>query len=662
MSHAQSADQFWTLIIVTPVQSKWRSIYIASRASYLMHAAHNNNSTSIKMDSAGKPSRSINIGMITETDCSQVDDEKKPLLSDSTTDKPSVTSASQLSPQWSLKSMLKRGRAYKIRTFSSRGACLVLVLNFLVSAGYGVPAGNGNSYHFYEDPHQHHKKDGYPDEPTEWTIRDIIPILVWFPSIVILGLLADVQYGRKRVVWCGILLLWVVTIVDCVRAAIYYYLKVPHDQFEIELFSHIVFTIDAVLCYVATGAFLVNSVQMAVDQLADASAEQVSSFIQWYFFTYFLGAWVFNQATSPQGPLFYCFHITSRGNFKILSSFVQVVFVSLALCLVTICGHWIEVTTIRNNPLKLIWRVLRFAAKHKYPLYRSALTYWEDEIPSRINLGKDKYGGPFTNEQVEDVKTFLRMISLALPCVAPAIACFLTSNVFVFSVSQNWNSSVMDFGYTFMADHAKCAQSLYAAFLSNVHIWLCIFVLCSELIVYPLANRYFPRMLNRIGWTFFLIIPESLALLSLNIVALAADQTHPLTINRLAICSVVTAISALGFYLIVSTFLEFICAQSPQSMKGFLIGFMWLITVLLVVIAYFIYYVFSLKCSARGCGTAYFSLVMFLGVVGFIVYCMVARWYKHRERDDCPNDQAIVEEVFARRLANRGKDMTSSIT
>ena len=533
----------------------------------------------------------------------------------------------------------------------------MLILNFLVSASYGVPAGNGNSYHFYEDPHQHHKEAEYPDEP-KWMIRDIIPILVWFPSILLLGLLADIRYGRKRVVWCGILLLWVVTIVDCVRAALYYNLDFSHKT---ELF-YTVFTIDAVLCYIATAAFLVNSVQMAIDQLADASAEQVSSFIQWYFFTYFLGAWVFNQATSPQGPLCYCFHITSRANFKILSSFVQVVFASLALCLVTICGHWIEVTTIRNNPLKLIWRVLRFASKHKYPLYRSAFTYWEDEIPSRINLGKDKYGGPFTNEQVEDVKTFLRMISLALPCAAPAIASFLSANDFVFSVSQNWTSSVMDFNYTFLADHSKCTQSLYAAFLSNVHLWICIYVLFSELIIYPLANRYFPRMLKRVGWGFIVLIPESLVLLILNVVALA-EHAQPMAINRLAICCVVTAISAFEFYLVVSTFLEFTCAQSPQSMKGFLIGFLWLTTVLFVVIAYFIYYVFSMKCSVSGCGTAYFCLVTMLSVVGFVIYCVVARWYKHRERDDCPNDQAIVEEVFARRLANRRKDnMTSSIT
>ena len=40
-----------------------------------------------------------------------------------------------------------------------------------------------------------------------------------------------------------------------------------------------------------------------------------------------------------------------------------------------------------------------------YPL----LTYWEDDIiPSRVDLGKSKYGGPFTIAQVEDVKTILR--------------------------------------------------------------------------------------------------------------------------------------------------------------------------------------------------------------------------------------------------------------
>ncbi len=37
-------------------------------------------------------------------------------------------------------------------------------------------------------------------------------------------------------------------------------------------------------------------------------------------------------------------------------------------------------------------------------LNRSAFTYWEENIPSRLDLGKSRFGGPFTTEQVEDVR------------------------------------------------------------------------------------------------------------------------------------------------------------------------------------------------------------------------------------------------------------------
>ncbi len=68
--------------------------------------------------------------------------------------------------------------------------------------------------------------------------------------------------------------------------------------------------------------------------------------------------------------------------------------------------------------------VLKFAVKNEKPIRRSAFTYCEDEQPSRIDLGKSKYGGPFTNEEVEDVKTFLRMllvISSIIFIVAPIV-------------------------------------------------------------------------------------------------------------------------------------------------------------------------------------------------------------------------------------------------
>ena len=71
---------------------------------------------------------------------------------------------------------------------------------------------------------------------------------------------------------------------------------------------------------------------------------------------------------------------------------------------------WLIIEPKSPQSLKTIYQVLKFAAKHKAPLNRSAFTYWEKDIPSRIDLGKSKYGGPFTTEQVENVKTTLRLI------------------------------------------------------------------------------------------------------------------------------------------------------------------------------------------------------------------------------------------------------------
>ena len=65
---------------------------------------------------------------------------------------------------------------------------------------------------------------------------------------------------------------------------------------------------------------------------------------------------------------------------------------------------------VTQNPFSQIYKVINYAIKNKHPQRRSAFTYCEDELPSRIDFGKSKYGGPFTTEQVEDVKTFLRLL------------------------------------------------------------------------------------------------------------------------------------------------------------------------------------------------------------------------------------------------------------
>ena len=92
--------------------------------------------------------------------------------------------------------------------------------------------------------------------------------------------------------------------------------------------------------------------------------------------------------------------------------------VSLVLVSHSFFKHKLENISLIKNPIKLIVRVLCYARKHKYPENRSALTYWEEEAPSRLDLGKDKYGGPFTEEEVEDVKTVFHMLPLFIGFIA----------------------------------------------------------------------------------------------------------------------------------------------------------------------------------------------------------------------------------------------------
>ena len=45
-----------------------------------------------------------------------------------------------------------------------------------------------------------------------------------------------------------------------------------------------------------------------------------------------------------------------------------------------------------------------------------------------MDLGKDQYGGPYTNEQVEDVKTFLRIMTVIVSVSMVIISVCLCAN------------------------------------------------------------------------------------------------------------------------------------------------------------------------------------------------------------------------------------------
>ena len=89
---------------------------------------------------------------------------------------------------------------------------------------------------------------------------------------------------------------------------------------------------------------------------------------------------------------------------------IQIVLIIIGMYVIKKSRKHVFTNPVRINPFKAVFSVLIYAWKHKYPVNRSAFTYWESDIPSHIDLGKHKFGGPFTNEQVEDVKTLLQLL------------------------------------------------------------------------------------------------------------------------------------------------------------------------------------------------------------------------------------------------------------
>ena len=88
---------------------------------------------------------------------------------------------------------------------------------------------------------------------------------------------------------------------------------------------------------------------------------------------------------------------------------------------------WLDTNDKTGNPIKLIFGVLNYARKNKYPRLRSAFTYIDEEQPSCLDFREHKFGGQFTEEEVELVKIIFHILLLL---VIPFEAGFLLNMIY----------------------------------------------------------------------------------------------------------------------------------------------------------------------------------------------------------------------------------------
>ena len=476
------------------------------------------------------------------------------------------------------------------------------------------------------------------------------------------GFIADVCIGRFKLLLTSLWLTSIAWLAMSVGIAVLYYLNIkPTGGVEIS-FVVVVGLVIGVVLYVGLAGFEANVVQFGTDQLLEAPGEELSFFIHWYVWADYVGHMV--------SELSFTFYSCSNTVVMDVATSVTLLLTLGLMCILCYsCSVYSSFTSLpaNQNPYKTVLQVLNFARKHKRPIQRSAMTYCENEPYKRIDLGKQKYGGPFTTEQVEDVKTLLRILGVLLTACSvfvieiPALYSIplLAKHIRPNSTSQcSANAVILESGIL---------STIVAIVLLPIYIRF----------VHPYFRRYMPGILKRLGLGMIMLW---MSVVCNFVIDTVGHEMHPnvscmfqidnlnnsiithsnLTnhdSNTLHIDTTVLLIpnilNGFAYALIKVAMFEFICAQSPHAMKGLLMGLFFAVKGLFELLGAVFVVPFSfgpwenLSPTLPSCGFYYYLLSMMFGFAGIVSYVVTARRYTYRQRDEVSNERLYIEDYYA---------------
>ena len=533
----------------------------------------------------------------------------------------------------------------QIRRIRSKGAVLVLMWIFLVKGSYNstihVSAQGLSSWDSTKSlmqavlEYKHH-------------LPRAISAAVFALCCPIAGWLADVYFGRYKVMRAGLWLMWIGSIAFTLTLLVI----VNLDEQCLETRKTLIFIgviVAGISLTVGYTAFLVNAIPFGMDQMPDASSEEICAFIHWFVWACFAGDFVSHLGTliSP------CTHLLPI-EADTLQVLIPLTLSSLALCCDFLLRGWLRIEPESRNPLKTVFNVLRFAATHKHPIRRSSFTFCEDVKPSRFEFAKSKYGGPFRTEEVEDVKSFFRMFLIII-----CMSAFLLPK-------ESYASSIPKFLSHFNKDLTRCHER--ATYLSySTPTVICFSIPLFELIIYSRIKKWIPSTLKRIGIAAVLIIILGLIPLITDTIEHIHHQTLPCmfksdikeeaTDNILWVNVSINILFAIQTTLFNIAIYEFLCAQAPNNLRGLLIGLAQSVKKFNILLGYAIYVAWDLGWKKTdippSCGFWYYLSIALTATLGFVIWCVVAKWYKRRERDEPAFTRIHIERIFEQQCTNQ---------
>ena len=522
-------------------------------------------------------------------------------------------------------------RKWSFRTFGSRKVLLILAWSFIVSFSQFINDSTDSLSYYGKGT------------ASLWLelFNSTTQVVTFAISCPIANLLAEVVVGRYKFISFVLKALWFIHIIG---------VGISVCEYCLQTGSVISYMIGYYLIEIPTtslnGAFIAVTIPLGLDQIAGASTTNIVAYVVWYFWTIFCGY----STSDILVPIFYKCSYLQTMEVRMIMSMLSALLLSVALIL-DFCFHRNLIKEpVTVNPVSLIFNVLKYAAKHKYPVQRSAFTYCEDEQPTRLDYGKSKYGGPFTTEQVEDVKTFWRILLVILVISmlhAPLIAVFKSYHIFE---RQFYSDSL-----------SNCIQQKSSGVFSP-NSFIAYSVPLYELLIYPCLRNRGPSILQSAGIGAAAVIASSLYGVAVEAVRQAMtngttecmfteDSSYTSTImNNFLIANILKSILGLAILLTNRSRIELICAQAPYNMTSHLIGLSYTLQTLFEGLGRAILTTWSKKwfkvLETSTCGVWFYLTDTMMAILISLLLLLVVKWYKGRERDEIPQSQSMVEDVY----------------
>ena len=507
-------------------------------------------------------------------------------------------------------------------------------------------------------------------EPLPYAI--LAMVMMFYP---LSGFIADVCCGRLKTVVVSLIFLLSCWILVSISIAVletisgHVSLGITHDQGILVI---ILGMLSLFAFIIGLAGYQANFIQLGLDQLFEAPSQYLGLFVHYAIWAFRLG--------SVHFLINYFLVICVNRKVKVALAAMQVLIILSMIILLLISywkRRWFHSEPGHPNPYKTVYNILKFAKSHKHPLRRSAFTHCDNYIPSRLDFAKERFGGPFTTEQVENVKTFFRIV-LVLFAIGPVFALEVPASYFIAPLFGLHFHRFISHKQGYCSGKALMQSVIETASLFGLPTLL-LFPMCL-LAILPLLRKNMLKLFTRLGIGILLCLLGVVCGLVTDITGhvlnisnssnhtqcvfqVTSSPSGKITYNSLnmhwGVLIPPSLLLGIGPLLVIATTLEFISAQSPQSMKGLLVGVFFAIRGLFQFLNSIVIIPLSLKQPwaskemidhppVTNCGFVYLALTSVTGLIGLILFSLAAKKYKYRTRDEGIFRQQVVEDIYDR--------------